>query len=210
MLDLSTAASTRPRRGIRRRPRLVGQMISFQEQRDADFTVAGGRVSVEQNFSFGILQTSPTDALLGFQVKPERVTPMSAAPARVYASIGNYLFRPGTLIEFLESAIRRGSTDFGRYILPRASRAYVSDFHINTVAGIKPYDERDYWRDIGTLGAYESAQQDLLGVFPRHDFANSEWPIQAGTPWPVRRTPVWQIQAFDATVPGEYGAGPAP
>ena len=191
----------------------VRQMISFHEQRDADFTVAGVRVPVEQASSFGILQTSPTDALLGFEEKPERVTPMSADPARVYASMGNYLFRPGTLIELLEIASRRGGTDFGRHILPRlprACRAYVYDFSTNTVPGIKPYEERGYWRDVGTLGAYEAAQQDLRGSFPRLDLANPEWPIRPGKPWPVTRTPASRIQAFEATLPGEYGAGTAP
>ena len=74
----------------------------------------------------------------------------------------------------------------------------------------KPYEERGYWRDVGTLGAYAAAQQDLRGSFPRFDLANPEWPIGPGKPRPVTRSPASQIQAFDATLPGEYGAGTAP
>lgn len=191
----------------------VRQMIRFHEQRDADVTVAAVRVPVEQSSSFGILETSPTGELLEFQEKPERATPIPGEPERAYASMGNYLFRPSTLIELLEEASHRGGTDFGFHVLPRlprACRAYAYDFSTNTVPGIRPYEERGYWRDVGTLGAYEAAQQDLRGSFPCLDLANPEWPIQPGKPWPVRRTPAPRIQAFDATLPGEYGARPAP
>ena len=191
----------------------VRQMINFHEQRDADFTVAGVRVPAEQAASFGILQTSPSGELLGFQEKPAYAPPIPGEPERAYASMGNYLFRPSTLIEHLEEASHRGGTDFGFHVLPRlprACRAYVYDFSTNTVPGIKPYEERGYWRDVGTLAAYEAAQQDLRGSFPCLDLANPEWPIRPDKPWPVTRTPARQIQAFDATLPGENGARPAP
>lgn len=190
----------------------VRQMISFHEQHDADFTVAGVRIPLGQASSFGILQTSPTGELLGFQEKPERATPIPGEPGRAYASMGNYLFRPSTLIKLLEEASRRGGTDFGFHVLPRLPRdcrAYAYDFSTNTVPGVKSYEERGYWRDVGTLGAYAAAQQDLRGSFPRLDLANSEWPLRPGKPWPVTRTPASQIQALDATLPGEYGAGAA-
>ncbi|MFY9329548.1 MAG: sugar phosphate nucleotidyltransferase [Georgfuchsia sp.] len=191
----------------------VRHMVSFHEQRDADFTVAAVRVPVEQSSSFGILQTSPTGELLGFQEKPEHATPIPGEPAQAYASMGNYLFRPSTLIELLEEASRRGGTDFGFHVLPRlprACRAYAYDFSSNAVPGIKPHEERSYWRDVGTQEAYAAAQRDAQGLFPRFDLANSEWPIQPGKPWP--RAPqfaVRKIHAFDAALPGEYGAGTA-
>lgn len=188
-------------------------MISFHEQGHTDITVAGVRVPVEQAFSFGILHTSLPAQFYRFQEMPARVTPMSADPARVYASMGNYLFRPSTLIELLEEGSRRGGTDFGRHIQPRLPRAWPAnayDFSSNTVPGIRPYEERGYWRDLGTLGAYEAAQQDLRGSCPRLDLAKTEWPIRPGKPWPVTRTSAWKIQAFDTTLPGYYGAGPAP
>jgi glucose-1-phosphate adenylyltransferase len=182
----------------------VRQMISFHKQRDSDFTVAAARVPVEQALSFGILQTSPTGKLLGFQEKPERATPIPGEPERAYASMGNYLFRPSTLIALLEEASCRGGTDFGFDVLPclpRACRAYAYDFSSNAIPGIKPHEERGYWRDVGTPEAYAAAQRDVQGPFPRVDLANPEWPIQPGKQWPVTRTPASQIQAFDATLP---------
>ena len=191
----------------------VRHMVRFHEQRDADVTVAAVRVPVEQSSCFGILETSPTGELLEFQEKPERATPIPGQPERAYASMGNYLFRPSALIELLEEARRRGGTDFGFHVLPRlarACRAHVYDFSTNTVPGIRPYEKRGYWRDVGTLAAYAAAQQDLRGPFPCLDLANPEWPIQPGKPRPVTRTAARQIQALDATLPGENGARPAP
>ena len=37
-----------------------------------------------------------------------------------------------------------------------------------------------YWRDIGTLDAYQAAQRDVLGPLPRFSLENPEWPIRGG------------------------------
>jgi glucose-1-phosphate adenylyltransferase len=96
--------------------------------------------------------------------------------------MGNYIFSPPALVELLEEANRRGSTDFGRHImpiLPRRGSAWVYDFSRNRIPGVQPYEERGYWRDIGTLDAYRAAQGDLLGPAPRFSLDNSKWPIRA-------------------------------
>lgn len=180
----------------------VRQMVRFHERRDADLTVAAVRVPVEQASSFGILETGFSGEILRFQEKPERATPMPGEPAGVYASMGNYLFRTGTLIELLEEASRRDGTDFGSHILPRlpgACRAYAYDLSRNVVPGVKAYEEPGYWRDVGTLRSYEAAQRDVLGPFPRFDLDNPEWPIQPARQQPlVQPFPARQVGAFDA------------
>ena len=59
-------------------------------------------------------------------------------------------------------------------------RALSHDFESNKVPGIQPYEERGYWRDIGTLDAYKAAQRDVLGPLPRFSLENPEWPIRGG------------------------------
>lgn len=190
----------------------VRQMVRFHEQCDADFTVAAVRVPREQASSFGVLEASPTGELLRFQEKPEYVPPLSGDPAQTYASMGNYLFRPDTLIELLEEASRRGDTDFGRHILPRlpgTCRAYAYDFSSNTVPGVKPHEERSYWRDVGTSETYKAAQRDARGSFPRFDLANQEWPIQPGKQSPrVQPFSARRSKAFDARLHRENGVCP--
>jgi glucose-1-phosphate adenylyltransferase len=56
---------------------------------------------------------------------------------------------------------------------------FAYDFQANEVPGLKPYEERGYWRDIGTIESYWRAHMDLLGETPRLDLDNAAWPILA-------------------------------
>jgi glucose-1-phosphate adenylyltransferase len=83
-------------------------------------------------------------------------------------------------VEALKEANRRGEHDFGQNVLPalmETHRLFAYDFATNKVPGTKPYEEPAYWRDVGTLDAYFSAHQDLLGLNPRFDVFNPQWRI---------------------------------
>ena len=161
----------------------VRQMVRFHQERDADACVAALPVPIERASAFGIVATGPGDELRDFREKPERPPPMPTDPSRAYASMGNYLFNAGVLVELLEAANRRGDTDFGHHILPRLThsrRVFAYDFSGNDVPGVQPHEERGYWRDIGTIAAYEAAQRDASGKLPRFDLVNPHWPIRGG------------------------------
>jgi glucose-1-phosphate adenylyltransferase len=95
--------------------------------------------------------------------------------------MGNYLFDRDTLIQtLLEDAPRSTDHDFGRTIIPElfpAGRVFAYDFQANEVPGLRPYEERGYWRDVGTIESYWQAHMDLLGETPRLDLGNPAWPI---------------------------------
>ena len=94
--------------------------------------------------------------------------------------MGNYLFDAKVLVEALKQANDRDEHDFGHHVLPHLKethRVFAYDFATNKVPGTKPYEEPAYWRDVGTLDAYFSAHQDLLGLNPRFDVFNPEWRI---------------------------------
>jgi ADP-glucose pyrophosphorylase len=55
---------------------------------------------------------------------------------------------------------------------------YGYDFTRNQLPGIQPYEERIYWRDVGTLEALEQARSDAAGTRPRFDLRNRAWPIR--------------------------------
>ena len=161
----------------------VRQMASFHQERGADVSIAAVPVPIEKASAFGIMATGSAGELRDFQEKPERPVPMPTDPGRAYASMGNYLFNPRVLLELLEQANRRGDTDFGRHILPRlphSHRVFAYDFASNKVSGVQPYEERGYWRDIGTVDAYQAAQRDVLGPLPRFNLVNPKWPIRGG------------------------------
>ena len=80
---------------------------------------------------------------------------------------------------------------------------YAYDFAENRVPGVQDYEERAYWRDVGTLSALAAAQQDAMGTRPRFNLWNSRWPIRgeydaamlermrAFREWAMRPGPLW-------------------
>lgn len=159
----------------------VRQMAAFHRSRNAEITVSAVPVPIEQASSFGILATGADGRVREFHEKPQCATVLPQDPARAYASMGNYLFEPRVLRDLLEEARRRGDTDFGRDILPRVcatARIYAYDFAENRVPGMQEFEERAYWRDVGTLSALAAAQRDAAGHRPRFNLWNRRWPIR--------------------------------
>jgi glucose-1-phosphate adenylyltransferase len=47
--------------------------------------------------------------------------------------------------------------------------------------GFKNYEEKSYWRDVGTIESYWRSNMDLLGSKPKLDLNNSLWPIHSAS-----------------------------
>lgn len=163
----------------------INQMIRFHRETDAEVTVAALPVPLHAAGGFGIIEADGSGCVTGFEEKPTAPKPMIQDPERAYSSMGNYLFNTDLLIEALEEdASKPVSHDFGRDILPQLitrHRVMAYNFHDNAVPGIKPYEERGYWRDVGSLDAYWQAHMDMLGSSPLLDLRNQEWPILTDT-----------------------------
>jgi glucose-1-phosphate adenylyltransferase len=161
----------------------VRQMVGFHRQRRAAVSIAAVPVPIEAGTQFGIIAAAPDGRIEAFHEKPARPAPIPGDPQRAYASMGNYLFDPGALVALLEAASRRGDTDFGRHIMPRlpvSCRAFAYDFACNQIPGLRPYEEHGYWRDIGSLDAYQAALHDVLDPLPRFSLNNPAWPLRGG------------------------------
>jgi glucose-1-phosphate adenylyltransferase len=159
----------------------VRQMAAFHKERGADVSVAAVSVPLEHASNFGVLSTAPDGRILDFREKPQLACPIPGNASRAYASMGNYLFEPQVLERLLRESRRLGETDFGRDVLPRIaglSRVYAYDFARNHVPGVQEFEERAYWRDVGTLTALAAAQQDAMGARPRFNLWNRRWPIR--------------------------------
>ncbi|HEY5932211.1 MAG TPA: glucose-1-phosphate adenylyltransferase [Nitrospira sp.] len=159
----------------------VSQMIQLHRERGAEVTVAALPVSNEQSSQFGILEIDADDRLIGFEEKPQKAKAMPGRPTMALSSMGNYIFDTSLLLRRLEwDAAHPGSHDFGRNIIPDLigdKKIYAYDFLRNDVPGLRPYEERGYWRDVGTLDAYWRSNMDLLGETPLFNLRNDEWPI---------------------------------
>jgi glucose-1-phosphate adenylyltransferase len=159
----------------------VKQMVRFHQERAADMTVAALPVPVREAGSFGVIQVDGEDRIVGFEEKPAVPRPIPGRPDHAFASMGNYLFARGALVDvLLDIDRRRTDPDFGRTVIPelfRRARVYAYDFQSNEVPGLRPYEEPGYWRDVGTIDSYWRAHMDLLGEAPRLDLDNPAWPI---------------------------------
>ncbi|WP_303900833.1 glucose-1-phosphate adenylyltransferase [Thiohalomonas denitrificans] len=157
-------------------------MVHFHQEMCADVSVAALPVPLTEVSAFGIIETDEKSRISRFQEKPKTARPMPGDKNRAFASMGNYLFSRDALVQALEEAHRRGEKDFGRDVIPRLlgdKKVYAYDFSSNRVPGVKEYEERAYWRDVGSIRAYWHAHQDLLGSQPRFDLFNPFWPIRS-------------------------------
>jgi len=160
----------------------VRQMVAFHRERNADVTVAALPVPLHEARAFGVIGVDGAGRVREFQEKPAEPHPLPGDPARAYASMGNYVFNVDVLVTAVQQARERGEQDFGRHVLPRlvnTHRLYAYDFATNRVPGVRAYEERGYWRDVGTLDAYYAATMDTLGLEPRFDLFNPRWPIRS-------------------------------
>ena len=158
----------------------VRQMILFHREQQADVTISALPVPIQQATSFGVIAAQADGRITEFQEKPQQPRPLPDDPTRAFVSMGNYIFSARVLVQALVEAHARGETDFGTHVLPRllhTHRLYAYDFTRNEVPGLKEYEARGYWRDVGTIDAYYDCHKDVLGVDPRFDAFNPQWPI---------------------------------
>ncbi|MGQ0645797.1 MAG: glucose-1-phosphate adenylyltransferase [Elusimicrobiota bacterium] len=163
----------------------IGQMLAYHVEKGADATVAALPVPVEKASGFGIIEVNKANRVMGFDEKPKNPKPMPGDPTRAYSSMGNYIFNREFLQTILTDDVKRRDSahDFGKNILPaiiEKAKVFAYNFHSSEVPGIKRYEEKGYWRDVGDLESYWSAHMDMLGEKPKLDLNNDEWPIFAG------------------------------
>ena len=159
----------------------VRQMLDHHIESGAEMTVAAIPFPVEDARGFGIVGVDESWHMTSFVEKPEFPPEMPGRPGWVLASMGNYIWNTDALIEELvrDGADEESRHDFGRNILPALlGRRPVSvyDFTKNEIPGSDDR-ERGYWRDVGTLASYFSANMDLVAVHPVLNLYNDRWPV---------------------------------
>ncbi len=157
------------------------QMVADHIATGAGVTVAAIRSPIEESGSFGVIEADEHRTIKAFREKPSDPAGLPDSPKEILASMGNYVFSTDALVQAvtLDAADDASDHDVGGDIIPRMvaeGLARVYDFAANEVPGASDRD-RGYWRDVGTLDAYYSANMDLISVHPVFNLYNSSWPI---------------------------------
>jgi glucose-1-phosphate adenylyltransferase len=185
------------------------QMLAHHIQTGAAATVAAIGVPAAEAHGFGIIEPGRGTLIDHFVEKPQDPLALAAGRTHLYASMGNYIFNAGALVDALREDAQNSSSrhDMGGDIVPRfvdSHEAHFYDFSANDVPGCTGV-ERGYWRDVGTLDTYFDASMDLVAVQPAFNLYNTDWPIFTTPPQlpPAKfvfEEPGRAGQAFDSIV----------
>ena len=138
-------------------------MLKEHIDNDADATIAVMDVPIEEASRFGIMSTDEKGLITEFAEKP-------AQPKSTLASMGVYIFNTDKLLNYLEQDEQNpdSDNDFGKNVIPAmlagGERLYA-------------YLYKGYWRGVGTLSSYWSANMDTLGEDPELWLNDDGWRI---------------------------------
>lgn len=156
--------------------------VMLEEHCDTGASVTVGCVEVprEEATAFGVMHVDDDDRIIDFLEKPADPPAMPGRPDLALASMGIYVFET----EFLEQVLREDAADpdsnhdFGKDIVPKLVRDGNARAHHFGRSALRSGPEAEpYWRDVGTLDAYFSANIDLTNTVPELDLYDREWPI---------------------------------
>lgn len=161
----------------------VASMIDFHIAKRAEVTVAANPFPREFAAEFGVIEADESGRIRAFHEKSPNAPTMPSDPSRVYASMGNYIFSTGTLLDLLKADAKdpRSHHDFGKNILPKLAGTapiYAYNFETNRIPG-EAEDSIPYWRDVGTIDAYYEANMDLNDIKPELNLYNRHWPVRS-------------------------------
>jgi glucose-1-phosphate adenylyltransferase len=156
-----------------------GRLLAAHVARQADLTVGCIEVPLEEASSFGVMSVNNEDRVVDFIEKPTQPQAMSSNPTKALASMGIYVFNASFLFEQLrrDADDPKSSHDFGKDIIPQCVKRYRTFAQNFAESCVCEPGKAAYWRDVGTLDAYWSANLDLAQVTPDLNLYAVDWPI---------------------------------
>jgi len=155
-------------------------MLKGHADRGADCTVACIEVPLEEASGFGVMAVDDSMRIVDFLEKPKAPPPISGKPAWALASMGIYVFTAEFLYTELERDHRdpTSSHDFGKDVIPNLVSRGLAVAHSFEESCVKTTPEAEaYWRDVGTIDSYWSANIDLVMPVPSLDIYDRNWPV---------------------------------
>ncbi|MDR1311452.1 MAG: glucose-1-phosphate adenylyltransferase [Burkholderiaceae bacterium] len=156
------------------------QLLLDHVERKSVCTVACLEIPRAGASEFGILAVDDKRKVVEFVEKPENPPGMPGNEDVSLASMGLYVFSANYLYHLLEedSEDPSSSHDFGRDIIPKVVREGRALAHYFSMSCVPALDVAPpYWRDVGTIDAFWSANLDLTSNLPQLNLYDEDWPI---------------------------------
>ncbi len=155
-------------------------MLQQHVEQGADVTVCSMVVPRAEASGFGVMHVDRTGRIVDFVEKPADPPGIPDRPDFSLASMGIYVFDTKFLLDQLkrDAADPESSHDFGKDLIPylvKHGKAVAHRFERSCVRANT--EALPYWRDVGTLDAYWTANIDLTDVVPSLALYDQNWPI---------------------------------
>ena len=156
-------------------------LVDAHEESGADVTIGSLPVPREEAGEFGTMDIDASGRVKTFREKVANPPPIVGHPEMCMASMGIYCFSWPFLLERLKLDANAPAShhDFGHDLLPDVVRSHG-------VYAFPFCDENRkqdaYWRDVGTIDAYFTANMDLIEVDPQLNMYDDQWPIRTHHP----------------------------
>ena len=154
-------------------------MLRQHIERKADVTVGCLTVNLSEASSFGVMAVDNNNQITSFLEKPANPPAMPGNPNKSLASMGLYIFNWKFLRELLlkDSSNANSSHDFGNDLIPEIVRNGLAIAHKFDDSCVRSEGAPSYWRDVGTVDAFWSANIDLTNFTPELNLWDKQWPI---------------------------------
>lgn len=153
-----------------------GAMLAAHAESEADMTIGCLEVPLDQAKAFGVMSVDESGRIIDFNEKPENPESTPNCDDVALASMGIYIFNTRFLYEQLirDADDPSSSHDFGKDIIPAVIENYrIFSYSFRDVQS----DSQGYWRDVGTVDAFWSANMELIEVTPELNLYDKLWPI---------------------------------
>jgi len=153
-----------------------GDMLAAHVENEADMTIGCLQVPLEEAKAFGVMSVDESWRVNAFDEKPDSPNSIPGKEGTALASMGIYIFDAAFLYDQLINDAANGESthDFGHDIIPNLIENHkVIAFPYKDVQGSDP----GYWRDVGTIDAFWSANLELIGITPELNLYDDDWPI---------------------------------
>ena len=154
-------------------------MLRQHIERKADVTVGCLTVDKSEASSFGVMAVDNNNQITSFLEKPANPPGIPGNPQKSLASMGLYVFNWKFLRELLlqDYADSNSSHDFGNDLIPEIVKNGKAIAHQFEDSCVRAEGTPSYWRDVGTVDAFWSANIDLTNFTPDLNLWDEQWPI---------------------------------